>query len=132
MLFADAVVPCFSMETCFVKQGDFRVIVQHLPCVLRLCSDCHSTGRQIVRWWLWWAIVGCLLWASYSNDAQAAKRDNIPSNVSANSSKHPKVHIRTRTQRSSSEESQRERDQRLRRECRGRPNAGACLGYAHR
>jgi hypothetical protein len=24
-----------------------------------------------------------------------------------------------------------ERDRRLRRECRGRPNAGACLGYAY-
>lgn len=29
----------------------------------------------------------------------------------------------------SSEESRAERDRRLSRECRGRPNAGACLGY---
>lgn len=34
------------------------------------------------------------------------------------------------TQRSSSEETRAERDRRLSRECRGRPNAGACLGYA--
>lgn len=27
-------------------------------------------------------------------------------------------------------ESTRERDKRLKRECKGRPNAGACLGYA--
>ena len=33
-------------------------------------------------------------------------------------------------QRSSSEETPAERDRRLSRECRGRPNAGACLGYA--
>lgn len=33
-------------------------------------------------------------------------------------------------QRSSSEESRAERDRRLDRECRGLPNAGACLGYA--
>lgn len=33
-------------------------------------------------------------------------------------------------QRSSSEESTAERDKRLYRECKGRPNAGACLGYA--
>lgn len=32
--------------------------------------------------------------------------------------------------RSSSEESTAERDRRLYRECKGRPNAGACLGYA--
>lgn len=29
-----------------------------------------------------------------------------------------------------SEETQAQRDRRLRRECKGRPNAGACLGYA--
>jgi hypothetical protein len=32
--------------------------------------------------------------------------------------------------KSSSEESATQRDKRLMRECRGRPNAGACLGYA--
>lgn len=31
--------------------------------------------------------------------------------------------------KSSSEESATQRDKRLKRECRGRPNAGACLGY---
>lgn len=30
----------------------------------------------------------------------------------------------------SSQESARERERRLLRECKGRPNAGACLGYA--
>ncbi len=34
------------------------------------------------------------------------------------------------TLRSPSEETRSERDRRLTRECRGRPNAGACLGYA--
>lgn len=34
--------------------------------------------------------------------------------------------------RSSAEESSAERDRRLYRECRGRPNAGACLGYTQR
>ncbi len=32
---------------------------------------------------------------------------------------------------SSSEESPQARDKRLLRECKGRPNAGACLGYAN-
>lgn len=38
--------------------------------------------------------------------------------------------IKVKNQRSSSEESPRDRDRRLTRECRGAPNAGACLGYA--
>ena len=36
------------------------------------------------------------------------------------------------TQRSSSEETKAERERRLTRECKGMPNAGACLGYVHR
>lgn len=39
--------------------------------------------------------------------------------------------IKIKHQRSTSEESTAERDRRLYRECRGRPNAGACLGYVH-
>ncbi|PIF27039.1 hypothetical protein CLU88_1923 [Acidovorax sp. 56] len=35
-------------------------------------------------------------------------------------------------QRSPSEESRAERDRRLYRECKGMPNAGACLGYTRR
>jgi len=35
-------------------------------------------------------------------------------------------------QRSPSEESRAERDRRLYRECKGLPNAGACLGYTRR
>jgi hypothetical protein len=34
--------------------------------------------------------------------------------------------------KSPSEESRAERAQRLKRECKGRPDAGACLGYASR
>ena len=36
---------------------------------------------------------------------------------------------KVKQERSSSEESRSERDRRLYRECQGRPNAGACLGY---
>ncbi|MFT3814174.1 MAG: hypothetical protein QM740_12430 [Acidovorax sp.] len=35
-----------------------------------------------------------------------------------------------KAQRSPSEETTAERDRRLSRECKGMPNAGACLGYA--
>lgn len=37
----------------------------------------------------------------------------------------PRIKIKTQ----SSEETPAQRDKRLRRECKGRPNAGACLGY---
>ncbi len=40
--------------------------------------------------------------------------------------------VKIKHQRSSSEESTGERDRRLYRECKGRPNAGACLGYTQR
>ncbi len=40
--------------------------------------------------------------------------------------------VKIKHQRSTSEESTAERDRRLYRECRGRPNAGACLGYTQR
>ncbi len=36
---------------------------------------------------------------------------------------------RTKIKNQSSEETPAQRDKRLRRECKGRPNAGACLGY---
>ena len=44
----------------------------------------------------------------------------------------PKGSVKIKHQRSPSEESTAERDRRLYRECRGRPNAGACLGYTQR
>jgi hypothetical protein len=42
-----------------------------------------------------------------------------------------KRHSKPKIERSASDESAAERDRRLARECRGRPNAGACLGYAY-
>ena len=51
--------------------------------------------------------------------------------VAANPQAKPKGSVKIKHQRSPSEESTAERDRRLYRECRGRPNAGACLGYAH-
>ncbi|CAN7433558.1 hypothetical protein LJR166_002867 [Acidovorax delafieldii] len=43
-----------------------------------------------------------------------------------------KKSTKVKQQRSSSEESRSERDRRLYRECKGRANAGACLGYTHK
>ena len=40
--------------------------------------------------------------------------------------------VKIKHQRSASEESTSERERRLFRECKGRPNAGACLGFTQR
>lgn len=40
--------------------------------------------------------------------------------------------VRVKQSRSPAEESSAERDRRLYRECAGRPNAGACLGYTQK
>lgn len=40
--------------------------------------------------------------------------------------------VKIKHQRSDSEESTSERERRLYRECKGRPNAGACLGFTRR
>lgn len=40
--------------------------------------------------------------------------------------------LKIKHQRSPSEESTAERDRRLYRECKGQPNAGACLGYTRK
>lgn len=40
--------------------------------------------------------------------------------------------VKIQNTRSSSEETTAERDRRLYRECQGRPNSGACAGYAYR
>lgn len=40
--------------------------------------------------------------------------------------------VKVRQQQHNSQESAAERDRRLYRECQGKPNAGACLGYTRR
>ena len=45
--------------------------------------------------------------------------------------KHSSHRVRIKESRSSSDETPAQRDKRLYRECQGRPNSGACLGYAY-
>jgi len=57
------------------------------------------------------------------SEAWARKKSSKKATTSQRVAAAPKV------QRSSSEETRAERERRLLRECRGMPNAGACLGY---
>jgi len=69
-----------------------------------------------------------------SNASGAPKTANPPHAKSKTESQSKKKTGSTKVKHhtSRSEESRQERDKRLTRECRGAPNAGACLGYTRR
>lgn len=69
--------------------------------------------------------VGCLM---IPTDAYAGRKNTAPTSTKLAPQKGTKVQYT----RSSSEESRAERDRRLLRECRGKNNAGACLGYTRK
>ena len=74
----------------------------------------------------------CLSLAALAAPMSAHSADTKPK-PARQATEHPakkKGSTKVKHQRSSSEESTAERDRRLYRECRGAPNAGACLGYA--
>lgn len=58
-------------------------------------------------------------------DAWAARKKKKTETTQATSKP-----VKIKRQRSSNAETKAERDRRLLRECKGLPNAGACLGYA--
>ena len=65
----------------------------------------------------------CLLAHTPAATARSKQAENTPATKKKGASK-------VTYQRSTSEESRAERDKRMYRECKGLPNAGACLGYA--
>lgn len=85
----------------------------------------QSTGAAIV--------CACMAWGlmALSINAQAAPQKSA-TQASADAPAKKKGSVKVKHQRSSSEESTSERDRRLYRECKGLPNAGACLGYTRR
>ena len=50
--------------------------------------------------------------------------------ATSNNPKKANTTVKQTVLKSPSEETAAQRDRRLKRECKGRPNAGACLGYA--
>ena len=77
-------------------------------------------------------LTACLTLATLATPIAAHSADT-KSKPALQGTEHPvkkKGSTKVKHQRSSSEESTAERDRRLTRECRGAPNAGACLGYA--
>lgn len=70
------------------------------------------------------------LLATPADTHAARKKKDSASNNQTTSAK--KGSVRVKYFGSSSEESTSQRDRRLYRECKGRPDAGACLGYTRR
>ena len=66
------------------------------------------------------------------DSAHAARKKKAEDTRTTNSPMKKGGTVKIKHQRSASEESTAERDRRLYRECRGRHNAGACLGYTQR
>ncbi len=62
----------------------------------------------------------------------AASAERKKSTPAAGQEVKKKGSVKIKHQRSASEESTAERERRLYRECKGRPNAGACLGFTQR
>lgn len=73
------------------------------------------------------AVVLALCALASPTAAEARKKADV--SAEGTPQRHSKAKL-PKTQRSPSEETTAERDRRLLRECKGRPNAGACLGYA--
>ena len=71
----------------------------------------------------------------HASDAHAAKRKKAKvdcrADVEMSKADELRCHaVKTRYIKSPSEETRAERERRLKRDCKGRPNAGACLGFA--
>ncbi len=76
------------------------------------------------------ALMLCAAISLSMNTTSAHAKASDSSDTAQGGKKKHTVKLKTTTPRSASEESTAERDRRLYRECKGRPNAGACLGYA--
>jgi len=94
----------------------------HSPVSPRLLRAMGSTGSIL-------AFVGALMLSASAHSA-----DPIPKSKHATTAPQAKKKgsLKVKHQLRSSEETTVERDRRLTRECKGAPNAGACMGYTRK
>ncbi|WP_298208106.1 hypothetical protein [Acidovorax sp.] len=91
-----------------------------------------ATNNKTASLRRWFAAIPCVCIAlglmAISEEARSApQKDTVKTTTNASPKK--KGSAKVKHHRSPSEESAAERDRRLYRECKGRPNAGACSGY---
>ena len=94
----------------------------------------HSTARRPLLATLLCACIALCLFST-APEAHAGRKKGAQTNHATNNGgggASAQKKIKTKHYRSPSEETRAERDRRLYRECWGRPNAGACLGYTRR
>ena len=89
-------------------------------------TQAPALSRQLL---LIGALALCLTTAAGHSQARSKTADQ---NAAIEHAAAKKKSVKVKHQRSPSEESTAERDRRLYRECYGRPNAGACLGYTRK
>lgn len=89
-----------------------------------------NTAKSCNAAWAIGVLVLCLQTAAISHAAPAKKSQDKATPTSATTKKSKSVKVKH--QQNNSGESTAERDRRLYRECKGLPNAGACLGYTRR
>ena len=94
----------------------------HSRSVARLLSRCLSTI----------AAMAALNAISLPTTAYSAETFSTSTQKTDTQQSKKKGSLKIKHQRSPSEETTAERDRRLKRECKGAPNAGACLGYARK
>ena len=100
-------------------------------------KEASAQERAATKRWQSW-ILAMAGWVHVSAAAHPVSMafQELPISVSGTTAQggktptKPRNSSKTTTLRSPSEETRSERDRRLTRECRGRPNAGACMGYA--
>ena len=75
------------------------------------------------------ALMALVTMALCIGQAQAASKHKMKKGRTASAAGQTYINIKPGLR--GSQESKAERSQRLKRECKGRPNSGACLGYAY-
>ena len=91
-----------------------------------LPSPTTPTARRPLLSAVLCACIALCLFSTVSEAHAARKKTKQDTSASA------KTKVKVKHHRSPSEETTAERDRRMYRECWGRPNAGACLGYTRR
>ena len=89
----------------------------------------NATARDDLHGWL---SIGLVVIAAALFAGPLHARNKTADPAAGNERVVKKNATKVTHQRSPSEESRSERDRRMYRECQGRPNAGACLGYTRK
>lgn len=97
-------------------------------------SETHSTLGTSLTFGQASVLIGLITYTALVMPLQAhsADKKTLATSQQTNAHHTKKGSVKIEHQRSPSEESAAQRDRRLARECKGAPNAGACIGYTRK